>query len=68
MRSASACEIEILLHQQNRHFVLLTQREYHAPDILDDGRLDALGRRAEQQQLQLRHQGARGGQLLLLTA
>ncbi len=39
----------------------------HARDVLDDARLDALGRLVEQQQARARHQGAGERKLLLLT-
>ncbi len=37
-------------------------------DLLDDGRLQALGRLVEQQQLRFLHQGTGDRQLLLLAA
>ena len=39
-----------------------------AADLLDDGRLDALGRLVEDEKFRLRHQSASDGELLLLAA
>src|SRR6056297_1119769 len=61
-------EAEILLDEDDRHVLLVTQMGDDAADLLDDVGLDALGRFVEKQKLRLRDEGAGDGELLLLAA
>src|ERR1700677_3668078 len=55
---------EILLHDEDRHLALAAQVHEGAADVLDDRRLDALGRLVEDEEFGPRHQRARDGELL----
>ena len=44
---------EILLDDEDRHLALAAQMDERAADVLDDRRLDALGRLVQQQHLRL---------------
>ena len=59
---------EILLDDEDRHLALAAQMHKRAADVLDDRRLDALGRLVEDKEFGLRHQRAGDGELLLLAA
>src|SRR5271169_1405211 len=59
---------EILLDHQDRHLALAAQMDERAADVLDDRRLNALGRLVEDEELRARHQRAANRQLLLLAA
>src|SRR5450830_1281142 len=61
-------EVEILLAQQDADIAPLAQQPDHPFDILDDGRLDALGRLVQDDQLGLLQQRGGDRQLLLLAA
>ncbi|EGE57968.1 hypothetical protein RHECNPAF_3500017 [Rhizobium etli CNPAF512] len=61
-------EVEILLDEQDRHAGGITQVTDRPADILDDRRLDALGRLVEYENPRPRHHGASDRQLLLLPA
>ena len=61
-------EIQILLHQQDGQADRVAQIGDGAADILDDRRLDALGRLVKHEQFRARHQRAADRQLLLLAA
>jgi hypothetical protein len=61
-------EVEILLHQDDRHLALVAQLADHPPDQLDDVGLDALGRLVHQQDARPGDERARDGKLLLLPA
>ena len=61
-------EIVVLLDQQDRHLAAARQLADRALDVLDDRRLDALGRLVEDQQLRPQRQRAADRELLLLAA
>ena len=61
-------EFEVLFHDQHREAVLVAQGRQQRADFLDDRGLDALGRLIEQKEPWQRHQGAREGEDLLLSA
>src|SRR5580700_6129542 len=63
-----AGKVEILLDQNDGDLAERTQIGDGAADILDDRRLDALGRLVEQEQPRPHHQRAADGELLLLAA
>src|SRR5688572_8148458 len=63
-----AGEVVVLLDQQDRHLAGRGERADRALDLLDDRRLDALGRLVEDQQARLHRQRAADGELLLLPA
>ena len=63
-----AGQLVVLLDQQDGEVAARRQRADRRLDVLDDGRLDALGGLVEQQQLRPGDQGAADGQLLLLAA
>jgi hypothetical protein len=61
-------KVEILLDQHDRHLAEPAQVRDRTADVLDDRRLDALGRLIEQQEARPHHQGAADRELLLLAA
>src|SRR5690349_11074178 len=61
-------KVEILLDQHDRHLAEPAQVRDGAAVVLDDRRLDALGRLVEQQEARPHHQGAADRELLLLPA
>ena len=63
-----AGEVVVLLDQQDGHFAGRGQRPDGALDVLDDRRLDALGRLVEDEQPRAHRQRAADGELLLLAA
>ncbi|QTK80690.1 hypothetical protein AT6N2_C3204 [Agrobacterium tumefaciens] len=63
-----AAEIQILLDQQDRHAGGIAQIFNRTADILDDRRLNALGRLVEHKDFRPRDQRPADGKLLLLTA
>src|SRR5580692_7619660 len=63
-----AGKVEILLDQHDGDLAERAQIDDGAADILDDRRLDALGRLVEQEQPRPHHQRAADGELLLLAA
>ena len=63
-----AGKVEILLDQHDGDIAEIAQIRNCAPDVLDDGRLDPLGRLVQQQQFWPHHHGAADRELLLLAA
>src|SRR6056297_817392 len=63
-----ARKLEVLLYQDDRHFARSRKVGDDSPDVLDDGRLDALGRFVQHQQFRPHYQGACNGELLLLSS
>src|SRR5581483_2884437 len=61
-------EVEILLHQEDRHVAALTEVFQRITDILDDRGLDAFGRLVEHEHLWPRHKRTSDRELLLLAA
>src|SRR5678816_3033481 len=61
-------EIEILLDEQNAHAAFAAQKPDGFADLVNDVRLNALGRFVEDEQLWLGEKRARDGELLLLAA
>src|SRR5579863_1142606 len=61
-------EVEILLHEKDRHVAARREVADDALDLLDDRRLDALGRLVEDEEAGFRDQSPRDRELLLLTA
>ena len=68
----AACDVEhqfeVLLDDKHREAVLVAQGRQQRADFLDDRGLDALGGLIEQKEPWQRHQGAREGEDLLLSA
>ena len=62
------CEVEVLLDQHDRHVPLVAQPGDRPADVLDDRRLDALGRLVHQEELRPRHHRPPDRELLLLPA
>src|SRR6185436_76139 len=60
-------ELEILLDEQDREPLRAMELAQDADELLDDGRLDALGRLVEEDELGLAGQAAGDGQELLLA-
>src|SRR3984957_6414852 len=63
-----AGKVEILFDQNDRDVAKAAKIRNRAPDVLDDRRLNALGRLVEQQQFRPHHQRTPDGNLLLLAA
>src|SRR2546427_2510352 len=61
-------ELEVLLDQQDRSVALPLDPPQHVGDLVDDGRLDALGRLVEQEERRGGDQRPRDVELLLLAA
>src|SRR5579885_1502646 len=61
-------KLEILFHQQDRDGLLFLDSDQDVLDLIDDRRLNSLGRFVEQEHLRLGEQGAGQSKLLLLTA
>src|SRR5260221_13428703 len=62
-----AGKVEILFDQHDRHVAEAAQIGDGAPDVLDDRRLDALGRLVEKQQSWPHHQRPADRELLMLS-
>ena len=63
-----ARKVKILLYEDDGHILAASQIRNRSSDILDDRRLDALGRLIQQKQPWSHDQRATDGELLLLTA
>ena len=61
-------KVEVLLDEQDRHIPTLPQQFDNAANILDNARLDTLGRLVQQKKARPHHQGSRERELLLLAA
>ncbi len=61
-------ELQVLLHEQDRHAGGGIERRDRSLNLMDDRRLDALGGLVEQDQFRTRDERAGDGELLLLAA
>ena len=61
-------ERQLLLDQEDRDLLLGIEPANHFPELVDDARLNALGRLVEQHALWLQGEGTTDGELLLLPA
>src|ERR1043165_6852661 len=61
-------EVQVLFDQKNAELVALTQLFDRLTDLVDDVRLDTLGRFVKQKDFGIGQERARNGQLLLLPA
>src|SRR5688572_3588579 len=62
-----SCELELLLHQEDRH-AFLAELGQNIPDLGDDVWLDTLCRFVEDEELGLECEGTADGELLLLPS
>src|ERR687893_74789 len=60
--------VGVLLHEEDRHAVLLVELPDHVEDLLHDERCEAKGRLVKEKQARAAHQGAGDGEHLLLAS